>query len=190
MDVRLREMSDTELIRAAVANPAAFEALFERQAPGLARWVRSQTADGATANDIVAETFAQAWRTRRHFRGQEPHHGEAWLYGIARKLVLQHHRRGYVETAARRRLQMTVEVVHDDGDETVERIDAESRGPELARALAQLPRDQQVAVDARVVRDREYEAIATELRVSTDTVRARVSRGLRQLSFMIRGDEP
>ncbi|MGH9305187.1 MAG: RNA polymerase sigma factor [Acidimicrobiales bacterium] len=58
----------------------------------------------ATANDLLAETFAQAWRSRGGFSGEDPNAGAAWIYGIARNLLHQHYKRGQVETASRRRL--------------------------------------------------------------------------------------
>ena len=61
-------MSDADLIRAARRQPAAFEELFERHAMLLRTWLFAQTGDAGVANDLVGETFAQAWRGRRRFQ--------------------------------------------------------------------------------------------------------------------------
>ena len=61
-------------------------------------------------------------------------------------------------------------------DETVERIAALDR---TALALVEeLPGDQQDAVRARVIDERDYADIAKDLRCSEAVVRKRVSRGL------------
>jgi RNA polymerase sigma-70 factor (ECF subfamily) len=61
-------------------------------------------------------------------------------------------------------------------DETVERIAALDRT--ALTLVEELPRDQQEAVRARVVDERDYAEIATDLRCSEAVVRKRVSRGL------------
>jgi RNA polymerase sigma factor (sigma-70 family) len=47
--------------------------------------------------------------------------------------------------------------------------------------LAELPPDEQVAVRARVIEERDYSEIASELGCSELVVRKRVSRGLSRL---------
>jgi DNA-directed RNA polymerase specialized sigma24 family protein len=48
-----------------------------------------------------------------------------------------------------------------------------------------LPADQRVAVEARIVDDRSYADIASEMRCSESVVRKRVSRGLATLREQI-----
>lgn len=81
----------------------------------LDRWLTAQTGDATIAHELLAETFAQAWRGARRFRGADERSGAAWLYGIARNLLRQHYRQGRVETAARRRLGIATLTSHDDG---------------------------------------------------------------------------
>jgi DNA-directed RNA polymerase specialized sigma24 family protein len=48
------------------------------------------------------------------------------LYGIARNLLVQHYRRGRVETAARKRLGIACPAPHDDDlDAILARLDAQ-----------------------------------------------------------------
>jgi RNA polymerase sigma-70 factor (ECF subfamily) len=51
----------------------------------------------------------------------------------------------------------------------------------VSELLARLPEDQRDAVRARVLDERSYDAIATELQTSSLVVRKRVSRGLARL---------
>ena len=50
-----------------------------------------------------------------------------------------------------------------------------------AQMIASLPPDQRDAIQARVLQERSYPEIATELRCSESVVRKRVSRGLATL---------
>jgi RNA polymerase sigma-70 factor (ECF subfamily) len=191
MHVRYESRSDTELIRASRSDPAAFEVLFERHAAPMRGWLAAQVGDTAAANDLLAETFAQAWRSRKRFVGDDPASGAAWLYGIARNLLRQVYKRGRVETAARRRLGMPEHAPHDDQlEEVLGRLDAQAFAPELDRALATLPVAQRCAVEERVVKERSYEEIAEALACSSENARARVSRGLRTLNGLLKGVQP
>ena len=53
--------------------------------------------------------------------------------------------------------------------------------PSLDRLLAELPNEQREAIRARVLEERAYADIASQLRCSPQVVRQRVSRGLRTL---------
>jgi RNA polymerase sigma factor (sigma-70 family) len=55
-------------------------------------------------------------------------------------------------------------------------------------ALGALPDEQQHAIAARVVDEREYPEIARELQCSEALVRQRVSRGLRTLRTRLAGE--
>ncbi|HWX45578.1 MAG TPA: RNA polymerase sigma factor [Solirubrobacteraceae bacterium] len=184
--------SDAELIRASRSDPAAFEVLFDRHSVLLDRWLVAQTGDGAVAYELLAETFAQAWRGAGRFRGTDERSGAAWLYGIARNLLRQHYRQGRVETRARQRLAMATLTVHeDDTDEITCRIDARELAPAVREAFAELTSEQQAAIAFRVVEELSYEEVAARLRCSTITARTRVFRGLQILGAAIaKGAQP
>jgi RNA polymerase sigma factor (sigma-70 family) len=182
--------SDTDLVRAARSDPAAFEALFDRHAARLRGWLMAQVGDLGVANDLLAETFCQAWLGRRRFRGKEPDEGAHWLYGIARNLLRQHYRRNRVETAGRRRLQVEVPRLEDGADEAISRIDAKAQRGRLRGALRELPPDQQEAIAYRVVGELSYRELAAVTTSSEQNARARVSRGLRTLKTMMNGVQP
>ena len=179
--------SDSELLRASQRDPRAFEVLFERHAAQMRGWLAGRVGEVATANDLLAETFAQAWRSRRRFCGEDQGAGTAWLYGIARNLLRQHYKRGRVETAARRRLGITVNAPYeDDLDAILERLDAESLHAELEAALETLPQGHRRALDQRIIQGLPYDEIAAELACSQENARARVSRGLRALNSILK----
>jgi RNA polymerase sigma factor (sigma-70 family) len=179
--------ADDELIRASLRDPASFEVLYGRHAGPMRRWFARQVGEVAVANDLLAETFAQAWGARRRFSGDGSGAGAAWLFGIARHQLYQHFKRGRVEVSARRRLGMSTRVPHDDDLESIlERLDAEALREELETALNELPVAQRDAIDARVVRGLSYGEVALELGCTEDKARARVSRGLRSLNWVLK----
>ena len=96
-------VTDSSQLRAARTDPAAFESFYRRWAPALHAWLRTQVPPDA-AGDLTAEAFAQALLGLGRFRGREPGAGVAWLWGIARNLVRQHHRRARLERSATERL--------------------------------------------------------------------------------------
>jgi RNA polymerase sigma factor (sigma-70 family) len=184
--------SDADLIRASRGDPEAFEALFDRHSVLLDRWLVAQTGDAAVAHELLAETFAQAWRGTGRFRGTDESSGAAWLYGIARNLLRQHYRRGRVETGARERLAMATLTSHeDDTEEITFRIDAHELAPAVAEAFAELTSEQQAAIAYRVVEELSYEEVAARLDCSTITARTRVFRGLQTLRAAVaKGAQP
>lgn len=186
------ERSDVELLRAARADPRAFEIFVEQHAMLLLRWLSAQTSDNATARELLAEAFAQAWLGVRRFRGGDQGSGSAWLFGIARNLLRQHRRRGRLEDAARRRLGITAPRSHDDEAEQIfERIDAHQLAPVLREAFSELTPAQQRAVSYRVLDELSYEEIAARLNCTTTTARSRVFRGLRTLRATVaKGAQP
>jgi RNA polymerase sigma-70 factor (ECF subfamily) len=71
-------------------------------------------------------------------------------------------------------------------DELLERIDELGQGEQALRLLADLPDDQRLAVQGRVVEERDYRELARTLQCSESVVRQRVSRGLRALRRMMK----
>jgi RNA polymerase sigma-70 factor (ECF subfamily) len=186
------EQTDADLIRAARTEPAAFETLFERHATALRQWLFAHTGDTTLSQELLAETFAQAWLGLRRFRGEGDRSGAAWLYGIARHLVHQHYRRRRVETAGRKRLGMAL-IASDDGglDGMPASLDAKELSPAVREAFAQLTAEQQAAIGYRVVDELSYGEIAVRLRCNTVTARTRVYRGLQTMrSVITKGARP
>jgi DNA-directed RNA polymerase specialized sigma24 family protein len=67
----------------------------------------------------------------------------------------------------------------EDFEEALARLDSQPRAVAVESALAALPPTQHAAVVGRVVDEREYAALAADAYESEETIRRRVSRGLR-----------
>lgn len=159
-----------------------FAAVYEREVETVLVFVARRTLDGQVALDITAETFAQAFRGRRSFRGTTQAEQRAWLLTIARRQIGRYLRRGVVEKRALQRLGAGVPVTHEDDVRAIEEAAelAQLRSAVCAE-LARLGSDQREALQLRVVEERPYDEVADMLGVSEQTARARVSRGLKAL---------
>jgi RNA polymerase sigma factor (sigma-70 family) len=68
-----------------------FEALYDECFRGVYRYIFARVQDTATAEDLTADAFFKAWRKwpPRKVNGGAP---KAWLFRIARNLVVDHYR--------------------------------------------------------------------------------------------------
>lgn len=180
---------DELLARYAAGDADAFVAFYRRHVATVVGFFVRRTADRELAADLTAEVFAAALLASARYRsGERP--ALAWLYGIAANKLADSRRRGRVEDAARRRLALEPLSLDDEDLARVDELAAVDAGHALLQAAVQsLPVDQRGAVVARVVDEREYAAIADELRCSELVVRQRVSRGLRALRSQLK-DRP
>jgi RNA polymerase sigma factor (sigma-70 family) len=157
--------------------------IYRRDAEAILGFLLRRTFNRDVALDLLAETFAQAFADRRQFRGRDREHARAWIYGIARHQAATYFRRGHAEQRALRALGIERPPWQDPDIERIEDLAgiAELRAS-VAERMKHLSRDQQQAVERRIVEEVDYRDIADELGVSEDTVRARVSRALRLLA--------
>jgi len=176
--------TDEELLCVAFEDGDAFAVFYGRYERPVAGFFVRATGSGELAGDLTAEVFAQALDAASRF---DPALGSAaaWLFGIARHVLLRSRERGRVEDGARRRLGMPRLELDDDAIARIELAGSDGRALEL---LSQLPADQRDAVVARVVDERGYGEIAGELQCSESVVRKRVSRGLAGLRVWLKED--
>lgn len=179
--------SDGHLLRHARRTPEAFAELYRRHEVVVFAFLARRSRDPELAAELASETFATALLRADRFRDTgEPAVG--WLLGIARHQMLDAERRGRVDDRARRRLGVQPHALTDATYERIEAlIDAGAAAPALSRALEALPAAQRQAVEAYVLDEQPYAALARDLGVSEATIRQRVSRGLARLRTNLEG---
>ncbi|MGN6189708.1 MAG: RNA polymerase sigma factor [Conexibacter sp.] len=176
-----RRDAETDL-RRSVRDPTAFVRVYETHADGILGFLARRTFDVEAARDLMAETFAQAYRSRRRFRGSSDAEAAGWLYAIARHLLAGYVRSGVVERKATERLGIAIpQLAHDDYERVVQLAGLADARAVVAEAFERLAPDQREAVRLRVLDELPYAEVAARLAVNEQTARARVSRGLRQL---------
>jgi len=184
-----RQWSDSALLSAIAARDgAAFAVFYRRHLPAVLAFLLRETRDREAAADLAAEVFAAVLLSASRYAVQ----GESatpWVIGIARNKLLMSFRRGRVEARARRRLGFQA-LVLDDGD--LDRIEelALGEGGGLAALVDGLPEDERVAVRSRVLDERPYPEIASELQCSELVIRKRVSRGLARMREQLKDSTP
>jgi RNA polymerase sigma-70 factor (ECF subfamily) len=178
-------LDEDALLAAARSSPQAFAEFYEQFERVILRFFMHATSRPELAADLTAETFARALESVANYDASRGR-AHQWLFGIARNVLAESYRRGRVDDAARMRLGLPALVLDDHSAETIARL---STGREKAsRALAGLPTEQRSAIEARVVEERDYRDIASELDCSEALVRQRVSRGLRALRTRLGGE--
>jgi RNA polymerase sigma factor (sigma-70 family) len=179
------EPTDAELLLASRDDAEAFADFYRRHAKDILRYFARRTLDPEVAAELTAESFAEAFASRRSYR-DEGVDGVAWMYGIARHQLGRFFRAGRVDANARRRLGMPErELASEDYERIEELVDFEPLREALIDALGALPVHQQTAVRLRIVEGKTYEDVAGELGCSADNARQRVSRGLRRLGVAL-----
>jgi RNA polymerase sigma factor (sigma-70 family) len=149
-----------------------FERLYAAEAQGLFAFLAYRTGDRALAEDLLADAFERALRSRVKYdrkRGSE----KTWLYAIALNLLRDHARRAAAEGRALDRVRVPAESF--DAFAGVEARD------ELGRGLAALSGEEREAISLRFGADLTVPEIATVLGEPLTTVEGRVYRALRKL---------
>jgi RNA polymerase sigma-70 factor (ECF subfamily) len=179
------ERSDTELLLASRVEPVAFVELYRRHAEDVLRYFARRTLDPEAAAELTAETFAEAYASRRNYRDTGAN-GVAWLYGIARHQLGRFFRTGTIDAAARRRIGIAREALPADDYERIEElVDLAPIREALAEALETLADEQRDALRLRVIDGLGYAEVAERLGCAEAAARQRVSRGLRRIALVL-----
>jgi RNA polymerase sigma factor (sigma-70 family) len=180
--------TDVALLRGARTDAAAFEEFYMRWAVPLHAWVRSRVADPEVANDLTAETFAQALLCLGRFKGERPGSAAAWLWGIARNLVSQHFRTARLDASARVALGIPRRAYDSEGwDDVDARAAAAMLASDLTAAMSHLTADQRRAVELRILDGLDFGAVAADLECNEPAARMRVSRALHIMRARLQG---
>ncbi|MEV3856473.1 sigma-70 family RNA polymerase sigma factor [Streptomyces sp. NPDC050095] len=174
---------DAQVIESSLKQPELFARLYDRYAPDIHRYAARRLGPHA-ADDITADTFLTAFRTRARFDTDRAS-ARPWLYGIAAHLIGKQ-RRG--EVRALRALARTGRdpVAASWVDDADRRIAAQ--GP-LADALAALSGADRHVLLLVAWADLTYQDVAEALGIPVGTVRSRLNRARRKVRAAL-GDNP
>jgi RNA polymerase sigma-70 factor (ECF subfamily) len=165
--------------------------LYREHARPMLVYFARRTMDAETATDLVAETFAVAYRDRRQFRGGSQEEAVGWIYGIGRHQLSNYYRRGIVEREAMKRMAVERRDLTEVEFERIEELAGLAQMRELVgRRLLDLDAGDQEILRLRIVEERDYGDIAMDLGVREDAVRARLSRALKRLRALVDEEDP
>lgn len=150
-----------------------FAELFRSAYRPLVAYARRRTADAAAADDVVAETFAIAWRRRSERDAQRA--ALPWLYGIAANVVRNHWRRD------RRHLQLVDRLESEPMSDGVGPVPGVDGDPDLHTALSQLSFDDQEVLRLITWEELSHAEAADALGCSVNAVGIRLHRARQRL---------
>ena len=151
-------------------------ALHDEHAAAVWRYVVHLTGDSAGAEDIVQETLLRAWR-RPTVLDQDESSARAWLFTVARNLVIDRYR------SARNRHEVGTDELPEVA--TADRMDALFDSLVIIDALATLSMEHRAVIVHAYYGGRSIAEIALELEVPEGTVKSRLHYGLRALRLAL-----
>jgi RNA polymerase sigma factor (sigma-70 family) len=179
------DRTDSELLLASRSEPRAFVEVYRRHAEAVLGYFAKRTLDPEAAAELTAETFAQAFASRRNYRDTGAD-GAAWLYGIAKHQLSRFFRHGRIDAAARRKLGVPLrELPPDDYERIEDLVDLTPLRGALLEALDTLGDEQREALRLRVIDGLPYADVAERLGCEPAAARQRVSRGLRAMGLAL-----
>ena len=157
----------TLVARACDGDVDAFRRLYERHV-GAVRGYALGRVGPAVADDVVSETFLEAWTARSRFR-PDAASARPWLYGIATNVVARHreHEERWIESRGAARATSGVETP----EPTAYELD-----PDLARAIGRLAPAQRDVLLLTALADLRITDAARALGISTVAARVRLHR--------------
>lgn len=129
--------------------------------------------DRGLAEEATQETFVRAWRHTAQF---DPEKGSvrAWLFGIARHVVIDMHRKRSVRPVLSTEDQREIPV----GDASLDQV---LLCWQVEEALRRISSDQRHALMEVYYRDRSCKEVAAELNIPEGTLKSRVYYGLKAM---------
>lgn len=157
----------------------AFAELYDTHAREVYNHAYRLSGNWSTAEEVMAETFLTAWRTRRSVEAE----GDSlrpWLLGIATNKV-RNANRGIARRLAFLARRPPPELVADIADAAAGRVDDASRLAAVRRALGGLRRHELEVLALCVWSELDYAEAAEALGIPVGTVRSRLARARTRL---------
>lgn len=180
------DSDETEVVAAAGrGDPDAWEVLYRRVYPNLRIYLLRRVGPDQV-EDAVSETMTRAVRGIDGYR-PGPAGFDGWLFGIARRVAADHHRRAH-----RLRRQDTSAACllgrQPSGPEPSEPLLAAEDRAELRQAFEKLPERDRELLELRVVAGLTVEQVAAVLGKAPGAVRTAQTRALQRLrQLMVTG---
>lgn len=165
------------LIEAARQNPEAFDALYCRYLNPVYRYLFSRVQNQADAEDLTAQVFIEVLEGLARYRDRGTF--AAWLFTIARRRAIDHHRR--------KRPVVTLDENHEHPDEPdpLAQLLANERLHALARHLQTLKDDDRELLRLRFAAELTFPEIANVLHRRPAAVKMALHRLLRRIEAAV-----
>lgn len=169
--------------RAQQGDTSAIEALYQRYAQSVYRYIYYRVSSTADAEDLTAEVFVKMVEGLPNYRFTGAPF-EAWLYRIAAARVIDHRRRG------RRRPQAELtEAMADNAALPEEEIQHAQEVETLRQAFSQFNDEEQTLLILRFVERKSHQEVADILGKSPAAVKSMQHRTLIRLAALLGSEE-
>jgi RNA polymerase sigma-70 factor (ECF subfamily) len=161
---------------AKAGDPEAFAQLYDAYVDRIYRYIYFRVSDDSLTEDLTSQVFLKAWEyLDRYQAGSSPY--LAWLYTIARNLVIDHYR-------TKRETVNLDDIVHISGNEPSPDEEVQSRFEidEMRDALQFLTDEQQQVLILRFISGLSTENVAEIMEKREGAIRALQMRALQTLS--------
>jgi RNA polymerase sigma-70 factor (ECF subfamily) len=158
-----------------------FNRLYADHQRAVHAFLLGRTGDREAARDLLQEVFLRAWRHADAWRGLPPERQRAWVFAVARNLVIDAHRARATADAARAALERAAaNSPAAEGPEV--RAELNERVAALDRAIRRLPEKLRVVLSLHVVGGLTSAQVGEVLGEPAGTVRYQLSQARRQLA--------
>ena len=181
MIIQMVELSDAELVRAALADAAAYGRLINRHEAKLRRYVRRILAGQASASDdVLQDVFIKAYVNLNDF--DQARAFAPWLYRIAHNEAISHLRKSSagIQFVSGEDAQFFLEQIADPEDPAS--LFWKNRSyDQLQKSLGELDAKYRDVLVLRYLEGQSYDEISEILRLPSGTVATLLKRGLARL---------
>ena len=169
--------------QATAGDPEAFAKLYDAYVERVSRYVYFRVTDDCDMEDLVSQVFLKAWENLdRYKRGSSPF--IAWLYTIARNLVIDHYRTKKSMLPLEEAIALPSDLDRPDQEAQLH-FDLEA----MRDALQMLSKDQQQALILKYIAGLPNDSIAKVMNKQEGTVRGLQMRGLQTLAKYMKEKE-
>jgi RNA polymerase sigma-70 factor, ECF subfamily len=175
-----RIFDETLIEQIAAGNKLAMRALFARHQVKVYRFALRIVRDTALAEDVVSETFIDAWQHAGRFEGRSS--ASTWLLGIARHKAL---------TAANRRPTESLDCdmaqnAVDPSDDPEAEVGHKDRGAVIRRCLEKLSAEHAEIIDLVYYQEKSIKEIVDILGIPENTVKTRMFYARKRLGELLK----
>jgi RNA polymerase sigma-70 factor, ECF subfamily len=169
--------------QAKAGSPEAFAKLYDAYVERVSRYIYFRVAEDCDMEDLVSQVFLKAWENLGRYKmGSSPF--IAWLYTIARNLVIDHYRTKKNNLPLEEAIALPSDLEMPD-EIAQTHFDLEG----MRDALQKLSKDQQQALVLKYIAGLPNDSIARIMNKQEGTVRGLQMRGLQTLAKYMKQKE-
>jgi RNA polymerase sigma-70 factor, ECF subfamily len=166
-----------------------FNRLYEEHQRAVHAYLLGRTGDRESARDLLQEVFLRAWRRADSWRGLPPERQRAWVFAVARNLVIDAHRLQATADATQAALERSAPASAPAAEGPEARAELAERVAALDRAIRRLPEKLRIVLSLHVVGGMTSAQVGEVLGEPAGTVRYQLSQARRTLAAAV-GVEP